>query len=386
MSGDTLEAFGELDDNMARLNNGATAARNAIGGILLPILTDLSGEGVTLLNDFTNAILDTDGDISQLGDVIDEMVPRVIEILNTYLPMLLEVGSSIIGTLAQALLDNLPTIIESASDLILTLAQGIIDHLGDLAPTIATLTVSLATFIVNNLPTIIAAAIEIIVAIVEGIAQAMPELIPAIIDCVLLICETLIDHLPELISAAQELLLGIVEGLVLATPDILESIPGLISSMLEAFAELGPQLVENAAEWGADMIQSLIDGVRSMLSNLGSTISDVASTIASYLHFSVPDKGPLADFDKSGGDMIDEFIRSMESETPALETALYGSANIINNGMMTDYSGALAGISNQLGALGKEGPYVFNINIGQSRFATQVLNSLNQENYLGGGY
>ena len=102
MSGDTLEAFGNLDDNMQRLRNGATAARNAIGGILLPILTDLSSEGVSLLSDFTNALLDTDGDIEQLGAVIDEMVPRVLEVINTYLPMLIELAFSILETLASA--------------------------------------------------------------------------------------------------------------------------------------------------------------------------------------------------------------------------------------------------------------------------------------------
>ena len=145
--------------------------------------------------------------------------------------------------------------------------------------------------------------------------------------------------------------------------------------------------MDNAMEWGGDMIDGLIDGIQSMLGNLGEVASNVASTIADYLHFSVPDKGPLADFDKSGGDMVDEFIQSMERETPELEAALFGTANVINGGMTTDYSGALAGISNQLGALGKDGgPYVFNVYIGQQKFASQVVSAINQENYLGGGF
>jgi len=387
MDGDTLDAFGALDDNMQRLSNGATAARNAIGGILLPILTDLSGEGVSLLNEFTTAVLDTNGDVSQLGEVIDTMVPQVLEILNEYLPTLFEIGTSIIGTLASAILDNLPTIIEAASNLLLTLAQGIIDHLGELAPTITTLVLSLADFIVKNLPTIIEAAIQIIIAVTEGIAQALPELIPAVIECIYTISETLLDHIDEIIVAAQDIFLGIIDGLIRATPDILAEIPTLITQILEEFAHLGPDLMDNAMEWGGDMIDGLIDGIQSMLGNLGEVASNVASTIADYLHFSVPDKGPLADFDKSGGDMVDEFIQSMERETPELEAALFGTANVINGGMTTDYSGALAGISNQLGALGKDGgPYVFNVYIGQQKFASQVVSAINQENYLGGGF
>lgn len=386
MSGDTLEAFGELDDNMQRLNNGATAARNAIGGILLPILTDLSSEGVSLLSDFTNALLDTDGDITQLGAVIDEMVPRVLEIINTYLPVIIELGSTILGTLAQAIVDNLPAILQAAIDIILTIAQGIVDNLESLAPTIANLIVSLATFLVNNLPTIITAATEIIVAVVQGIAQAMPELIPAIVECVITICEALIDNLPELILAAQELFFGIIEGLVEATPDILAAIPELIVQMLEAFGELGPELVSNALEWGMDFIASLVDGITNAIPNLISGVQNVASTIASYLHFSVPDKGPLADFDESGGDMIDTFIRGMQSEDPALQSALYGTANIINNGLFTDYSGALAGISSQLGSLNVGGlPPVINVYLGSARVGSVVTNALDSEYYLQGG-
>lgn len=385
MSDDTLDAFGALDDNMQRLSNGATAARNALGGVLLPILTELSGEGVSLLNDFTNALLDTDGDITQLGAVIDEMVPRVLELINTYLPMLIDLGATIIGTLASALIENLPAILQAAVDLILTIAQGIVDNLETLAPTIANLIVTLATFLVNNLPTIITAAAEIVVAVVQGIAQAMPELIPAIVDCVLLICDTLIDNLPELILAAQQLLMGIVEGLILATPDILAAIPDLIASMLEAFAELGPQLVNNALEWGYDMIGALVDGITNAIPNLINGVSNVASTIAEYLHFSVPDKGPLADFDESGADMIDEFIKSMNSEDVNLQHALYNTSSMIYNGMASpDYSGQLSGIASQLGALGGSGG-VFNIYIGSERIGSVVTNALDTEYYLAGG-
>jgi hypothetical protein len=182
--------------------------------------------------------------------------------------------------------------------------------------------------------------------------------------------------------------MGIVEGLVRATPDILAAIPDLIASMLEAFVELGPQLVDNALEWGMDMIDALVSGITNALPNLISGVQNVASTIADYLHFSVPDKGPLADFDQSGGDMIQEFINSMDSEDAALERALIQQGNIIYNGMNTDYSGQLAGIASQLGALsaGSGGmPPVINLYMGTSRVGSVVVNAMDTEYYLSGG-
>ena len=388
MSGDTLDAFGALDDNMQRLNNGATAARNAIGGILLPILTDLSSEGVSLLNDFTNAMLNTGGDISQLGDVIDEMVPRVLELLNTYLPVVIELGGTIIGALAGALLDNLPTILEAGANLLLTILQGIIDHLGDMAPTITNLVLTLTNFLVANLPTIIEGATQIIVAVVTGIAEAMPELIPAVVECVLTICEALLDNLPELILAAQQLFFGIIEGLAEATPDILAEIPLLIALILEAFAELAPQLVSNALEWGADFINSLCQGIANAIPNLVNSVSSAAQTIADYLHFSEPERGALSDFDRHGGyGMIESFIEGMDAADGDLNRALYAQSNIIYNGISSpDYSSALNGISTQLAGLGGNGaPQVINVWLGSERVGTVVANANAMNAYRDGG-
>ena len=85
--------------------------------------------------------------------------------------------------------------------------------------------------------------------------------------------------------------------------------------------------------------------------------------------------------------MIDTFISSMEGEDPALERALYGTANIINNGMTQDYTGALNGISSQLGAISSAdgGPRVINVWIGQQRLGSVVVNALDSEYYLAGG-
>lgn len=386
MSGDTLDAFGELDDNMQRMRNGATAARNAIGGILLPVLTNLSSQGVSLLNDFTNAVLDTDGDLSQLGSVIDEMVPQVIELLNEYIPILIDIGGTIIGTLASALLDNMGLILSSAGQLILTIGQGIIDHLGDLAPIIADLLVQTANFIVSNLNTVLLAAIQIVIAITEGIAQAAPELIPAIVDCVLLMCETLLgpECLPQLIVAAQELIMGIIEGLIRATPDILAAIPPLVQAIIESFNQLGPALVDNAYDWGYDMIISLINGMEDMLPALASGAAGVAGTLAAYLHHTTPDKGPLKDDDKWGSDFVDNFIQGMDSEDLALERSIYGVANTIYNGM--DYTSQLAGISSQLAGIGVGGiMQPINVYIGSQRVATVVANANAENNYRTGG-
>jgi phage-related protein len=56
-------------------------------------------------------------------------------------------------------------------------------------------------------------------------------------------------------------------------------------------------LASQAFSWGADIINGIVNGIRSCIQNVADAVTGVADTIRSFLHFSVPDEGPLADFE-----------------------------------------------------------------------------------------
>ena len=390
MDGDTLEAFGAFDDELQRVKAGTTAAKNAIGTILLPVLTNLAGDGVDLLSEFTNGILDANGDIEQMSTVIETILPEVLGLFTSYLPLIIELGGTIIETLANSIIENLPTILESAIELILTISEGIINHLSDLAPVITTLVVSVANFIVDNLPTIISAALDLVIALADGISRALPELIPSVIECINQIVTTLIDHSSELVPAALELMIALALGLIAAIPEILNTVPQIVGEMSDEFDEYIPDLIAAAQTWGLDLVSNFISGITSSFGNLRSTLSSMASTVDSYIGFSVPDKGPLAEwaYNNPGADMIDLFTEGMNSEERALQRALVQTGDLIYNGMTPDYSGELGAISGALGNLGvnkSNGTYIININVGSQRLAQAVISAEQMEAYRTGG-
>lgn len=364
LDGDTLEAFGAFDDVTHQLDSGMQAAQNALGTILLPILTEMGTSGVDLLGQFTQGILAANGDITQMGAVFDTIVPQLTSLISTYLPTLVDIATTIIITLANALIANAPTILSGAGEVLFAICEGIIAVLPELAPVAADLIVRLVEFLIENLPTVIDSAVLIIIAVTEGIANALPELIPAVIQCIYTITETLMEHLDEIIAAAQDLFFGIIEGLIRATPTILAEIPTLITSMLEEFGQLGPQLASNALEWGIDMVQNLIDGVRSMFGNLSDAASNLASCISDYLHFSVPEKGPLSDMDVHGGaGLVRSFIEGIEEGGPELEATLNRTLSLPTMAapeLISDMSGT-------------GGNIVIPVNIGQERLDTILI-------------
>nr|DAI27684.1 MAG TPA: tail tape measure protein [Caudoviricetes sp.] len=80
-------------------------------------------------------------------------------------------------------------------------------------------------------------------------------------------------------------------------------------------------LPSKAVKWGKDIIQGIINGIKSMLGKLGDMASNVAGKIRSFLHFSVPDEGPLADADEYGPDFMKLLASGMEQNIGRIRKA-----------------------------------------------------------------
>lgn len=389
LSDDTLSAFGELDDQMQKLSLGGTAAKNAIGTILLPVLTSLAGEGVDLLGEFTNAVLDADGDVTKISDIVAQMLPQVIDVIMSYLPMLLELAGTLIEAVAQGLIDNLDVILPAALDVILTICDGILGALPELVPVLLEVVMTIVNYILDNLDLIINTAIQIIVAVVNGISSALPRLIPVIVQAVVTIVNCLIDNLPLLIESGLTLTGAIITGLLQAIPELILGAGSIVENLVTTIAEAGPSLIDTALNWGADLIDSFVSGISNAIPNLVSELSSVGDTIASYLHFTSPDVGPLANdlIGKSGKDMIVTFADGMEDELGTLESALTVTGNTIAGGMTgaDTYGGVLSSINEGIGAIGSRTPH-FTIMIGNEELQNYIITANDNYNYSSGGF
>lgn len=364
---DTLDAFGEFDDQLRKLDKGAEAAKNAMGTILLPVLTDLAGDGVDLLGQFTNGILDANGDISKMGEVIDTVLPQVLDSIMAYLPEILDLAISIITAIADSLIANIDVIIDAATDIVFALFDGIMNNLPKIIDAAVNLIVTLAQGLIDNLPTIVEGGIGLILAVVKGLTDALPELIPATVDAVLTIVDTLIDNLDMLIDAAIQLIVALAGGLIEALPRLIEKAPEIVVSLVEAIIKAAPKLldaalqlilklaeglgsffykltekgremvdsiwqgfkekIDNAVQWGKDLMDNLSAGIDSRWSNLKNKVSNVAQTITDFLGFSEPKEGPLSNFHTYAPDMIDLFIHGLQEGQRRLQTQLSETFN-----------------------------------------------------------
>ena len=375
LSDDALNNFGAFDDQLQYLKANSEAAKNALGTALLPVLTNLATTGNSLLTDFTNSLVNANGDIGKMADAVADIIPKIIDAIVVALPQLLDAAAKIVKSLAEGIFNNLPTIIEVAADLILNLATGLAQALPTLIPTIVEVVLQIVETLLDNIDLLIDAAMQLIEGITLGLIEAMPILIekaPIIIDKLV---TAIVNNLPKLIALGVMLIVELVKGIIQNLPQLASSALQIITSLVNGIKsyfgqmmQLGSDLIGKlrdgiknmavqAFTWGADLIQGLINGIKSKISAITEAVSGVASKIKSFLHFSVPDEGPLTDYESWMPDFMKGLAAGIERNKYLVTNAVRGLANDMTLSPTANF--AAAGSGGAGGGLSQ----VININI-----------------------
>lgn len=111
-----------------------------------------------------------------------------------------------------------------------------------------------------------------------------------------------------------------------AITERIEGAKNAIIEGMEAAADYIKSLPQKFYDWGKDMVQNLIDGIQAKIDALRAKISELAGMVASYIHFSEPDVGPLSDFHTYMPDMIDELVNGINQGIPQVAQAMNGLA------------------------------------------------------------
>lgn len=271
MDKDTLDAFGNFDDQMQYLKVGATAAKNALGGILLPQLTRLSTDGVNMLGKFTNAVNDSDGDIELMVENVAKLVPEAVELLSQHLSeavafvgkILKTVIPEILKTVGKLLLDNFPSLVEGFVQLVQDIADWLTQNLSPLLTSvIEALDIVIATLL-DNLPELLKAVIQIIIAVAQALLQNLPVIINSIVKAIPEIVQAIVESLPVIIAGIAQLIVAIVAAL----PDVLKALWDGFKKLfskegVEQFKQMGRNLMEGLKNGFLDAVTNVLNAAK----------------------------------------------------------------------------------------------------------------------------
>lgn len=106
-------------------------------------------------------------------------------------------------------------------------------------------------------------------------------------------------------------------------------------------------LPEEALQWGKDLIDGLVNGIKSAADHVKQAVGNVAQDIRSFLHFSVPDEGPLTDYESWMPDMMAGMAKGITGNIGKLKSAAKSAASAISSSLSVsaNLSPAYAGVN-----------------------------------------
>ena len=102
-------------------------------------------------------------------------------------------------------------------------------------------------------------------------------------------------------------------------------------------------LANEAWSWGADIIDNIVNGIRNKINDVANVVSNVANTIWEFLHFSVPEKGPLTKFESWMPDFMNGLASGIKKNQKVVEKAVNGVAEAMQLSMNSDLNYTISG-------------------------------------------
>ena len=276
---DTQKEWLAYSKQLDALDASVASAKSALGGVLLPLLGDLSTEGAAFLNDFSRDMEAAAGDTGKQTQVMSDYIVKGAKLIKEKLPEYIDAGKELFSGLADGLGESGPELLDMGLDLVMDLLDGIISYAPELAEAGIALIQKLTEGLIERGPDLMTSAVGMVTQIVTGLAKAAPDLIPAAGQLITQLITALIESAPQLLLAGLELVYGIISGITDGLGDIVGSADTIINTIKEAF-------VENADEFlsiGSNIIQGIWRGIESATEWLYNLISRWVDDVVGWI-------------------------------------------------------------------------------------------------------
>lgn len=169
--------------------------------------------------------------------------------------------------------------------------------------------------------------IQTFTGIWTGVKTAISVALEAIKGAIMNVWNSIKTWITTTITAIKTNFEEIFTQIYTAVSEKVTDVKNAITEGIGAAVEYVSSLPEKFYNWGVDMISNLVSGIKEKIKDVKETIKGVASTIASYIHFTEPDIGPLSNFHTFMPDMIDLLTKGITDGLPQVANAMNNLAS-----------------------------------------------------------
>ena len=355
-SGATQTAYDTMTDTMAYKLDGVKTNAQNLGTALFDAVSGRLGEGVALAGGYLQTLSES---VQQNGIAgLAQGLAAVFTDLTTNVgPQLLQTGIDLLGKLGEGLVTGIPQLLAQALPVVADLAGGLRENAGQLVDAGIQFILNLATGLMNGLPTMITYLPGIVSDIAGIINDNAPKLLAAGVQLIVTLGQGLIQAIPTLVANLPQIIQAVADvwtafnwldlgGKVIKLMGSgIKNMAGFVSSSVKGMMEQPiaylKSLPEKFCQWGKDMIQGMIRGITSMIDGVVGSVKNVASAIASVIHFSRPDIGPLRSYEQWMPDFMSGLAKGIRDNLWMVEDAADALALTTAQPMQLQVAGVL---------------------------------------------
>lgn len=290
------------------IKSATIAAWNAVKEFLVNLWNGIVETGKTVWNGLASFF-------TSCWQGIQTMFTTVLTAISTFFSTIWTGIQTVVVTIGMAIQMFLTTAwnsIKAVITTILTAIQAVFTTVWNAIKSVVTAVVgAIQSFITaawNGIKTVVQTVMNTIQSVVSGVWNSVRSVISSVLNAVRSAVSNVFNNV---VSSIRNAMGNVYNTIVSGFNQAVGFITGLASS---------------AFRWGADLINGIENGIRSCIGNVVNAISDVANTIRSYIHFSVPDVGPLTDYESWMPDFMGGLVKGIERSKGLVRKAVDGVA------------------------------------------------------------
>ena len=254
--------------------------------------------------------------ISAAWEAIKLIFTTVLGILQT----LVSTCFTVMQTMIQTAMTIIRTVITTGWNLIKTVVTTILNAIK-----------TVVSSVWNAIKTVIQAVLSAIKGIITGNFNAVKSSIQTIMNAIrtviTTIWNTIKNTVTSVLNAIKNAVSSVFHGIISAVSGAMGTMLNTVRSGLFNVKGFITGLASEAFYWGRDMIMGIVRGIQRCISAVSNAVCNVANTIRRVLHFSVPDEGPLTDYESWMPDFMKGLADGIEKSKGMVAKAMDGVAS-----------------------------------------------------------
>nr|DAI21635.1 MAG TPA: minor tail protein [Caudoviricetes sp.] len=313
--------------------------------------------------------------ITTVWQTIYDFISPLLEAFRYLFETIFEAIHVIISRVMDWIHEKITTVMDAISNVISTVWNAISGFISGVVNTIWLVISSIWESIKNHITNTLNAIHAVVSAVWNAISGFISSILNTIFATVANIWNGIKSTIFTSLNTIKTVVTSIWDSIKTAISNKITAIKTTIENGFNAAVNFIKNLASQAVQWGADIINNIVSGIKSKINAVADAVKGVADKIRSFLHFSVPDEGPLTDFESWMPDFMKGLAKGIDKSKKYVEAAVSGVADAMTLTMQSGLNVDMDGISGAMMDGSPAGTVINNYNNDNSRTVNQTNNS-----------